>query len=194
MRNYKLLWSLFSSFFKIGLFTFGGGYAMIPLIQNECAERRKWIQHDELMDIIIIAESTPGPIMINMATFVGSSQAGFLGAVLATFGVVLPSFILFIAIVAALKHFIKNRYVQAVLRGITPSIIGIILAMGLYMLVTNIVSFDAAISVDWQAIIITVVLFALSFGYQRIKKKEFSPILLIAISAGLGIVVYAIPF
>ena len=92
MRNYKLLWSLFSSFFKIGLFTFGGGYAMIPLIQNECAERRKWIQHDELMDIFIIAESTPGPISVNCATNVGYKQARLTGAVWATLGLVIPSF------------------------------------------------------------------------------------------------------
>ncbi len=104
MRHYKLLWSLFSSFFKIGLFTFGGGYAMIPLIQNECAERRKWIQHDELMDIIVIAESTPGPISVNCATYVGYKQARFFGAVWATLGLVIPSF----AVIYILSLFFSN--------------------------------------------------------------------------------------
>ena len=104
MRNYKLLWSLFSSFFKIGLFTFGGGYAMIPLIQNECAERKKWIQHDELMDIIIIAESTPGPISVNCATYIGYKQARLSGAVWATLGLVIPSF----AVIYILSLFFSN--------------------------------------------------------------------------------------
>ena len=80
---------LFLVFAKIGLFTFGGGYAMISVIENNCVEKRKWITHDEMMDVTVMAESTPGPIAVNMATFVGSSQGGFFGALLATLGVVL---------------------------------------------------------------------------------------------------------
>ena len=188
-----IYWQLLWAFLKIGLFSFGGAYGAIPLIRDAVISNG-WLSDEMFTYFVAVSESTPGPIMINMATFVGSSQAGFRGAVLATFGVVLPSFIMIVAIVAVMKHFIKNRYVQAVLRGIMPSIIGIILAMGLYMLIINIVSFETTVFVDWQAIIITVVLLALSFGYKRFKKKEFSPILLIAISAGLGVALYVIPF
>ena len=85
---------LFLTFFEIGLFTFGGGYAMISLIENNCVEKKKWITHDEMMNITVIAESTPGPIAINCATYVGLKKGGFLGALLATLGVVVPSFII----------------------------------------------------------------------------------------------------
>ena len=85
---------LFLTFLKIGLFTFGGGYAMISIIENNCVEKKKWITHDEMMDITVIAESTPGPIAINCATFVGYKIAGILGAIAATFGVVVPSFVI----------------------------------------------------------------------------------------------------
>ena len=85
---------LFLTFLKIGLFTFGGGYAMISIIENNCVEKKKWITHDEMMDITVIAESTPGPIAINCATFVGYKIAGILGAIAATFGVVAPSFVI----------------------------------------------------------------------------------------------------
>ena len=86
----KILFELFYTFFKIGLFTFGGGYAMISLIENTCVEKKAWITHDEMMDITVIAESTPGPIAINCATFVGFRQKGFLGALVATLGIILP--------------------------------------------------------------------------------------------------------
>ena len=188
-----IYWQLLWAFLKVGLFSFGGAYGAIPLIRDVVLSNA-WLSDEMFTYFVAVSESTPGPVMINMATFVGSSQAGFLGAVLATFGVVLPSFVMIVAIVAVLRHFIKNRYVQAVLRGITPSIIGIILAMGLYLIITNIVSFAAAVSVDWQAIIIIVVLLALSFGYQRLRQKELSPISLIVISAGLGIIVYGASF
>ncbi len=188
-----IYWQLLWAFLKVGLFSFGGAYGAIPLIRDAVLSNA-WLSDEMFTYFVAVSESTPGPIMINMATFVGSSQAGFLGAVLATFGVVLPSFIMIVAIVSVLRHFIKNRYVQAVLQGITPSVIGIIVAMGLYLIITNIVSFAAAVFVDWQAIIIIVVLLALSLGYQRLRKKELSPILLIVISAGLGIILYGVSF
>ena len=88
----NLLIELFLTFAKIGFFTFGGGYAMIAMIENACVEKKQWITHDEMMDVTVIAESTPGPIAINCATFVGYKQAGFLGSLIATIGMVLPSF------------------------------------------------------------------------------------------------------
>ena len=92
MKNMCL--KLFLTLFKIGLFTFGGGYGMIALLENEFVERKKWIEHDEFMDIIVIAESTPGPIAVNSATYIGYKMAGVLGSVFATLGVALPSFII----------------------------------------------------------------------------------------------------
>ena len=89
-----ILMELFLTFAKIGLFTFGGGYAMISIIEDNCVDKKKWITHDEMMELTVIAESTPGPIAINMATGVGFRQAGMLGAIMATFGVVLPSFVI----------------------------------------------------------------------------------------------------
>ena len=89
----NILLDLFLTFAKIGVFTFGGGYAMISMIENNCVERKKWISHDEMMNVTVIAESTPGPIAINAATFVGYKQAGLLGAIIATIGIVLPSFL-----------------------------------------------------------------------------------------------------
>ena len=93
MKKIKLLFSLFITMFKIGLFTFGGGYAMIAILEREFVEKKKWLEHDEFMDIIAIAESTPGPIAINSSTYIGYKQSGVLGSLFATLGVVLPSFI-----------------------------------------------------------------------------------------------------
>ena len=105
----SLLLNLFLTFAKIGLFTFGGGYAMISLIENQCVERKKWITHDEMMNITVIAESTPGPIAINCATFVGYKQAGLLGSLIATLGIVLPSFLIIFAISIFLNQFFHIR-------------------------------------------------------------------------------------
>ena len=105
---------LFLIFAKIGLFTFGGGYAMISLIENNCVEKKKWITHDEMMNITVIAESTPGPIAINCATYVGYKKAGITGAIISTLGIVLPSFIIILLISALLKMLLKiNMYRQS---------------------------------------------------------------------------------
>ena len=106
-EKYKRLWPLFCTFFKIGGFTFGGGHAMIPLIQKEAVENKGWVTDDDILEIIAIAESTPGPVAINSATFVGYRTAGFWGAVCATFGVVLPSFVIILAIAYLLNNFIS---------------------------------------------------------------------------------------
>lgn len=184
----KLLWA----FLQVGLFSFGGAYGAIPLIRD-IVLANGWLSEEMFAYFIAVSESTPGPIMINMATYIGSSQAGFWGAVITTAGVVLPSFVMILVIVAVMKNFIKNKYVQAVLTGIKPCFIGIVLAMGLYMIADNTVSAAGGILADWRAVLITGVLLAVSFGYRYIRKKEFSPILLILLSAGLGIAAYALP-
>lgn len=119
--------TLFTTFLKIGAFTFGGGYAMIPLIQREIVEKRKWITEEDILDIVAIAESTPGPIAINSATFVGYKTAGFWGAFLATVGVVLPSFIVIIALSFILDIFQEAQVVQFAFNGIRVAVLGLVL-------------------------------------------------------------------
>lgn len=123
----KLLFSVFWTFFKIGAFTFGGGYAMIPLIQTETVEKKKWINDDDILEIIAIAESTPGPIAINSSTFVGYKVAGFLGALCGTLGVVLPSFIIILAISYLISEFKDILAVQYAFRGIRAAVLALII-------------------------------------------------------------------
>ena len=117
---------LFTSFFKIGLFTFGGGYAMIPLIQDEAVEKQKWISDDDILEILAIAESTPGPIAINSATFIGSKVAGFWGAAAATAGVVLPSFLIISVISYFLEVFKDAKVLKYAFMGIRAGVLALI--------------------------------------------------------------------
>ena len=123
----KRILTLFLTFFKIGAFTFGGGYAMIPLIQREIVEKHGWITDDDILDIFAIAESTPGPIAINAATFVGWRVAGFFGAALATFGVVLPSFVIILLISFLLTTFADIAAVQYALFGIRAGVLALLI-------------------------------------------------------------------
>lgn len=182
---------LFLGFLKVGCFAFGGAYGAIPLIRD-VVMFYGWLSDEMLTYMIAVSESTPGPIMVNLATYIGSSQAGFLGAVIATLAVVLPSFLIILLVTALLKTALKNKYVQAVLRGLKPCVIGIVLATGIYMVLGNCFSTVSAIKVNLQAIIITALLVASMFGYKHFAKKKLSPILLIIISAVTGIVVYAV--
>ena len=117
---------LFLTFARIGLFTFGGGYAMIPLIQRECAARKKWVSNQDILDVVAIAESTPGPIAINAATFIGRSVAGFTGALCATLGVVLPSFVIIVLISYALDAFSHITAVKYAFWGIRAGVLALI--------------------------------------------------------------------
>ena len=180
---------LFLTFFKIGAFTFGGGYAMLPLMQEEVLNH-KWMELSDVVNFIAVSESTPGPIMVNLATYIGSSQAGFLGAAIATLAVVLPSFLIILLVTALLKTALKNKYVQAILRGLKPCVIGIVLATGIYMVLNNCFGTILDVSVNLKVIIITALLIAAIVGYKRLKKKKLSPISLIILSAVLGIIVF----
>ena len=124
--DYKRLWSLFCTFFRIGAFTFGGGYAMIPLIQKETVENKGWITDEDILEIIAIAESTPGPIAINSATFVGYRTCGVLGAACATLGVVLPSFMIILAISYVLREFQELKAVQYAFNGIRAGVLALL--------------------------------------------------------------------
>ena len=123
----KTLWQVFATFFKIGAFTFGGGYAMIPLIQNEAVEKRKWVTDEDILEVIAIAESTPGPIAINSATFVGYKAAGVLGSVCATLGVVLPSFVIIQLLSYVLAQFQQVEAVQYAFRGIRAGVLALLI-------------------------------------------------------------------
>ena len=190
-----IYWDLFLVFFKIGAVSFGGGYGMISLLQDEVVSHG-WLTKEMLMNFIAVAESTPGPIAVNVATFVVSSQAGVLGALLATLGVVLPSFFIILVIAAIMHNLLKFNGVQAVLGGIRPSIVGLVLGTAITMALTALFGFSSigkGFSFDWRAFVILFLLFALWFGIKKWKKKELSPIVMILLSAVFGIGCYAIP-
>lgn len=182
---------LFLGFLKVGCFSFGGAYAAIPIIRDTVLSYG-WLTDDRLSYMIAVSESTPGPIMINLATFVGQTQAGVLGAVIATLAVILPSFFIIIIITAAMKALLKNRYVQSALDGLLPCITGIITATGVYMVVNNCFHISAERTVDVKALIITAVLALILVLTKYVFKKKMSPILLILISAAMGIGVYGL--
>lgn len=123
-----MLWALFSTFFRIGLFTFGGGYAMIPLIKREVVERHKWIDSSEFVDMLVLAQSAPGPIAINTAVFVGYRCGGVAGAVASTLGTVLPSFIIILLVAIFFVEVRDNRYVDAAFRAMRPAVVALIVA------------------------------------------------------------------
>ena len=181
---------LLLGFLRVGCFAFGGAYGAIPLIRDVVLSYG-WLTDEQLSYMIAVSESTPGPIMVNLATYVGSSQAGFWGAVLATAAVVLPSFIIILLVMIVLKNIIKNKYVQAVLRGLKPCIIGIIMATGIFMIVNNVLNIRST-GFELKAMILTVVIAAVMFLSKPLLKKKVSPILLIVISAVLGVAVYGI--
>ena len=182
---------LFLGFLKVGCFAFGGAYGAIPLIRDVVMSYG-WLNDEMLTYMIAVSESTPGPIMVNLATYIGSSQAGFLGAMIATLAVVLPSFMIILLVTALLKTALKNKYVQAVLRGLKPCVIGIVLATGIYMVLSNCFGAISALKVNVQAIILTAILVASMFGYKHFAKKKLSPIILIIVSAIAGVVVCGI--
>ena len=181
---------LFWTFFKIGLFTFGGGYAMIPMIQQECST---WLTESEIVNFIAVSESTPGPIAVNMATFIGSSQAGVLGALCATLGVVLPSFIIILLIAAVIKNLLKFAGVKAALSAVRPAIVAMITATALTLLLSTIIGtskIGGKIAFDWKALVILSIVFLVAFGWKKWRKKAISPILLILLSGVLGVAFY----
>ncbi|MBE6659678.1 MAG: chromate transporter [Ruminococcaceae bacterium] len=182
---------LFLGFLKVGCFAFGGAYGAIPLIRDVVLSYG-WLNDEMLTYMIAVSESTPRPIMVNLATYIGSSQAGFFGAVIATLAVVLPSFLIILLVTALLKTVLKNKYVQAVLRGLKPCVIGIVLATGIYMVLGNCFGTIAELRFHVQSVIITAALAAAMIGCRHIAKKKLSPILLIVLSAAAGIVVYGV--
>ena len=172
---------LFFTFFKIGLFTIGGGYAMFPLIQEE-VQRNHWLQPTDLIDFIAVSESTPGPFAVNIATYIGAETEGIAGAICATAGVVLPSFLIILLVAKWFLSMQENRFVQGALYGLRPAVVGLIAAAAFSISSTNFFPEGTFSSVNWTGIAI----FALAFLLMLWKKPH--PILLILFSASLGIV------
>lgn len=176
-----IYFELFITFFLIGLFTFGGGYAMIPMIK-EIAVDKGWLTYEQLVDFIGISESTPGPFAVNIATFIGVEQGGVFGGICATLGVLFPSFIVILIVAIIFSNFINNFYVKSSLAGIKPIIIGLIAGV-ILTLFFNLVIKDGF---DFIALFIIGLIFLLS----RIKKVH--PLFLIFVSAFLGIALYSL--
>ena len=174
---------LFCTFFKLGLFTFGGGYAMIPHIKEIIVNDKKWIEEKELLEIIAIAESTPGPIAINMATFIGYKQNKILGSIAATLGVVLPSLIIIFLISLFFDNFIKNKYVQYAFEGIKCCVAFLILKAGIDL-------FRKSEKCTFSLILSTLVIVTMLI--LEFTSTSFSSILLILIGGLLGLSFYSL--
>ena len=173
--------SLFLTMLKIGLFTFGGGYAMIALLENEFVEKKKWLEKDEFLDVAAIAESTPGPIAINAATYIGYKNAGIIGSIIATLGICIPSFIIIYAISLFFDAFLSLTLVAYAFKGIQICVVYLILTAGLKMLAH--MKKNA-----FNIIIISITLICMVvFSLFAVK---FSTIFYIMISGACGVVVY----
>lgn len=184
MTEVSLL-TLFFTFFKIGLFTFGGGYAMLPFIQQEVMQGG-WIENDVFLNFVGISESSPGPFAINIATFIGMEKGGWLGSALATLGVVLPSFIVILIVAQFYLKFKESRIVSGVMSGLKPAAVGLIASAVITMVIE--VLFPAGFSWGQFAgaqIYVSLAIFALGL-FLLLKMKEH-PIFIICISAVLGI-------
>ena len=182
------LLELFLGFLRVGCFSFGGGYASVALIR-EVVLSHGWLTEEGLSYVIAVSESTPGPIMVNLATYIGSTQAGVPGALVATFAVVLPAFLIILALMAVLRRFVENPWVRAALTGLKACVAGLILATAVDLLAANCF---AERTPDFLALGLTLALGVLYFGFKPLFKKKLSPIALIAIAAVLGIVVYGV--
>lgn len=180
---------LFWEFFQIGLFTFGGGFAMIPLIKDTVLEHG-WLSLDEFTNFIGVCESTPGPIAVNMATYVGSTQGGLLGSICAMIGVILPSIIIIILIAAVLNNLTKNRFFRSFIKGVRAVIVALILSTGLILVAKNIgyVS-ENTISFRIPSIICFLSITLIYLIETKLLKKKVSSVKIICLSALLGLCV-----
>lgn len=187
-----MLLELFLTFFKIGALSFGGGYGMISVVR-EAVVGKGWLTEEAFLSFIAVSESTPGPLAVNMATFIGASQAGFFGALLATAGVVLPAFCIILLIAALLQNLLKFAGVQAFLQGVRPCVVGLILSTGLTISLSTLLKVaqlgDSPVW-NWRPLTIFATVTLVDAAYRRRKRKGFSPVGLILLSAFLGCFFY----
>ena len=181
-----ILAELFFGFLKVGMFSFGGGYGAIPLIRDT-ALSHGWLDEELLSYLIGVSESTPGPIMVNLAAYVGSQTAGLAGAAVASAAVVLPAFVIILLISAVLGELLKRRFPQAVLSGLKAGAVGIILATGVWMTAQNLLP---QTGFELRTLLLALLLAAALFVPQFTVKKKLSPVLFILLSAGLGVIFY----
>ena len=182
-----ILLDLFLTFFKIGAFTFGGGLAMLRLAQEQVLAKG-WLEADQIIDFVALSESTPGPFAVNMATYVGASQSGILGALCATLGVVLPSFIVILIVAHFYKQFKDSHTVKGIMTGLKPTAIGLIASAVISMASTVFLPSGLNFAVfKTTEIYVSLVIFALSVFLVFCKKIKIPPVLIICISALLGI-------
>ena len=181
-----ILMNLFLGFLYVGCFSFGGAYAAIPLIREVVLDYG-WINDEALTYMIAISESTPGSVMVNLATYVGVNQAGVMGAFVATFASVLPAFLIILLIMALLKNALDNKYFKALLDGMKPAIIGIILGIGIYMIFKNCFESNEFKIINTRSLYMTVFLFAVYYGSRKVFKNGLTPIRLIIVAAITGI-------
>lgn len=183
-----ILLRLFFSFFIIGLVSFGGGYGMISLIR-ETVVGNGWLDEAALMNFIAVSESTPGPLAVNIATFIGSSQAGLWGALAATVGVILPAFIIILIIAAVLKNLLKYKAVNDFLSGVRPAVIALILSVAVKMALSQ---FYPDNSPDIKSLIIFALLVIIHFVVKKVYKKAPSPVAMIGLSAVMGVIAWGL--
>ena len=174
----RVYWEIFLVFFRIGAFTFGGGYAMLPLIQNAVVDKKKWLDDKEFIDMLAIAQSMPGPIALNTAIFVGNKRRGVKGSIFSSLGIILPSFITILLLVIVFTQFRDNRGVEAVFKGIRPAVVALIFAPLLRM--------GRNAEITWSTLWIPIVI-ALVVGLLHV-----SPIYIILIAITLGLLYHII--
>jgi chromate transporter len=189
---------LFLTFLEIGAVSFGGGYGMISLVREKVLTNG-WLTEAEFLNMIAVSESTPGPIAVNMATFVGATQGGIMGSLMATLGVVLPAFIIMLLISSVIRNLLKYAGVQATLEGIRPAVVGLIIATASTMILGSVIgikTISGGFLLPVPEVIKNVVIFAIvvlvSVLYKKFKKKKISPILIILISGVLGLVLFSL--
>lgn len=190
-----ILWQLFFTFLKVGAFAFGGGYAMLSLI-GDSVLAYGWMTEAELLNFVGVETVVPGPIAVNMATYIGYEQAGLLGAIAATVGVVLPSFIIILIVAALVRNLLQYPPVKAFFAGMRPALGGLILSVAVTMALTVFFGIEsvktASISLDWRSFVILGAVVAIPLLWKRLKKKEFSSIWLVVISGVLGALLFGL--
>ena len=186
---------LFLTFLKVGTFAFGGGYAMLSLI-GDSVLGYGWMTEEELLNFVGVETVIPGPIAVNMATYIGYEQGGFLGALLATIGVVLPSFVIILVVAACIKNLLKYPPVKTFIASMRPALGGLIVSVAVTMALTVFFGIDTISSInlsfDPRTLVVFAVVMAIPIIWKRIKKKEFSSILLVVISGIVGMLLFGI--
>ena len=185
----KKLWLLFFTFAKIAALVLGGGLAMLPVIEETFVNKKKLLTNEELLDVVALTQTVPGIIAANAAVAIGTKIAGFAGALAALLGAIFPSFVIILLVTALMNRFLKNNIVQALLRGVKPCVIGIVLATGIHWTLGTLVP-PTGEQFSIPSGILFLILAAMLFGSRFFGKKKISPIALIAVSGMLGILLF----